>query len=78
MLAPSSSSFPAIMSSAIGAHVYDGVLFPGACPAEHLDRVRDMQFYDSDVLIATYPKAGKAMTINDQNKFAPPPTTPSV
>ncbi len=46
------------MSSVSGAHIYDGVLFSGGFPAEHLDKVKTMQFYDTDVLIAGYPKSG--------------------
>ena len=46
------------MSSVLGAHIYDGVLFSGGFPAEHIDRVKSMKFFDNDVLIATYPKSG--------------------
>jgi len=42
-----------------GEHVYDGVLFFGYTPADTLDAVKEFEVRDDDVIIATYPKAGK-------------------
>ena len=43
----------------IGEHVYDGMTLSYKCSPEVLDKVPDFEFRQDDVLIATYPKAGK-------------------
>ncbi len=45
-----------------GAHVYDGILMVDGFPAEQLDKVKEFDFCSTDVLIATYPKAGQSVS----------------
>ena len=44
-----------------GEHIYDGMVFGEIFPADVLDAVKKFQFKDDDILIATYPKAGKEL-----------------
>ncbi len=44
-----------------GGYFYDGIQFSKSFPAEQLQKTKDFDFFNDDVLIATYPKAGKAM-----------------
>ncbi len=46
--------------SPCGAHIYDGIMMADGFPAEQLDKVKEFEFYDTDLLIATYPKAGQS------------------
>ena len=39
-------------------HVYNGVHFTAAFPAEQIKKATELKFFEDDVLIATYPKAG--------------------
>ena len=45
----------------IGGHFYDGIQFSESFPAEQLQRIKNFEFFDDDVLIATYPKAGETV-----------------
>ena len=37
----------------------DGVVFGAAAPKENLDHIRDqLEFFEDDIIVATYPKAG--------------------
>ena len=38
--------------------MYEGVLFFGYTPPDILDAVKDFEVRDSDIYLATYPKAG--------------------
>ena len=41
-------------------HTFDGDVYEGSTPAEDLKYVRDKAvFKETDILVATYPKAGK-------------------
>ncbi len=41
-----------------GQYDYDGVTYFEALPLETLDKIRTMEMYEDDVLIASYPKCG--------------------
>lgn len=41
-----------------GEHYYDGIWYPGNIPKAALDKVKQFQFRDTDVVLATYPKSG--------------------
>ena len=43
-----------------GEHYYDGIWYPGNIPKAALDKVKQFQFRDTDVVLATYPKAGRS------------------
>ena len=46
-------------------HVYDGIYFNPLCfPCEHLKKVKEFEFFEDDVLVATYPKAGQSNTMH--------------
>ncbi len=47
----------------VGEYEYDGVTFCCAYPPEQLEKVKNFKFYDDDVMVATYPKAGKCVSI---------------
>ena len=39
-------------------HIYDGMVLPGNIEDKNLELLKTTTFDDSDVIIATYPKAG--------------------
>lgn len=41
-----------------GEYIYDGMVMSEACPSEILDRIKQLELDDDDVLVATYPKSG--------------------
>ena len=46
-----------------GEYSLDGIVFAGDTAKEDLVRIRDeLQFYEDDIIVATYPKAGRTCT----------------
>ena len=51
-----------------GEHTYKGMIMNRELLPNVLDRIPDFQFYCEDVLIQTYPKAGRLHIINHFQK----------
>ena len=47
----------------VGEYVYEGVTFCCAYQPEQLEKVKNFKFFDDDVMVATYPKAGEYISI---------------
>lgn len=44
---------------------YDGMIMTSHTPPEALDKAKQFEFHDDDVLCACYPKSGKSRTNSD-------------
>ena len=43
-----------------GEFTYEGIVFDAGCTKEDLGHIRDdLQFLEDDIIVVTYPKAGK-------------------
>ncbi len=64
-MASSHSSEPELTQSAM--YTYDGLrMDPMLCPRDVLVRIKDLELSPSDVLLSSYMKAGRYMTVHVQ------------
>ena len=54
-----------------GQHVVEGIAFPGVFTAAAINAVKDFEFRDDDVIIASYPKTGELLSSLMDNTIAP-------
>ncbi len=52
-----------------GEHQYDGMTMPMAFPKEHLDKVKELEYREDDILVATCAKAGKRIFFLQRSDF---------
>ena len=47
-----------------GAYIYDGILLTKSVPIKQIEEIKKFEFFEDDLIVATYPKAGKAFKID--------------